>query len=499
MNIPQKVAKEATISMISMGMGSIFRYFFVMVLARWVGPAYLGVFSLATAIMRFAEVIAKAGLDVGILKYVSEKIGDNKNDEIIGIISSSIKMGIILSIFVSIVLIIISKWLAIGLFSSTELLRTVLICNAIAIPFSVSMIIVASATQAFKLLKYKATVINIFVPVINLIFLFIGLQLSNLIAISIPILFSSISGFLLISFFLQKLISVKVNDISQATFRLDILKFSYPLMFVTIIGTAMHWMDIYILGLYFDNTTVGMYHPAARTAGLLRMILVAFMGIFSPMIAELYAKNSQKELLLLYKLVIRWIMTIALPLFLLIIIFSKKVMFLFGPDYQDSHMILSVLTISVLIQSFIGSSGHTLSMTGYSKINFINSILVLIINLVLNIILIPLYAGIGAAVATLASMLFLGGIRLIQVWYLLRLQPLSFSILKPFFSSIIVYFIMINVKPFIMSFHTVITLLIAGLLIFIFFIFFLCLMGFDDDDKHVISTLKLLLYKLKRV
>mgnify|MGYP001312979306 CR=1 FL=1 len=72
-------------------------------------------------------------------------------------------------------------------------------------------------------------------------------------------------------------------------------KFSYPLMFVTIIGTAMHWMDIYILGLYFDNTTVGMYHPAARTAGLLRMILVAFMGIFSPMIAELYAKNSQKE------------------------------------------------------------------------------------------------------------------------------------------------------------------------------------------------------------
>ena len=139
-------------------------------------------------------------------------------------------------------------------------------------------------------------------------------------------------------------------------------------------------------------------------------------------------------------------------------------------------------------------------MTGYSKINFINSILVLIINLVLNIILIPLYAGIGAAVATLTSMLFLGGIRLIQVWYLLRLQPLSFSILKPFFSSIIVYFVMINVKPFIMSFHTVITLLIAGLLIFIFFIFFLWLMGLDDDDdKHVISTLKLLMYKLKRV
>ncbi len=43
MNIPQKVAKETTISMFSMGVGSVFRYFFVMILARWVGPAYLGV------------------------------------------------------------------------------------------------------------------------------------------------------------------------------------------------------------------------------------------------------------------------------------------------------------------------------------------------------------------------------------------------------------------------------------------------------------------------
>ena len=63
-------------------------------------------------------------------------------------------------------------------------------------------------------------------------------------------------------------------------------------MFVTIIGTVMHWMDIYMLSFFFDNTTVGMYQPAARTAGLLRIVLIAFMGIFSPMISELYAKNS---------------------------------------------------------------------------------------------------------------------------------------------------------------------------------------------------------------
>ena len=67
MKLPQKLAKEATISFMSMGFGSGVRYLFVLILARWVGPAYLGVFSLANALMRFAEVIGKAGLDNGVL------------------------------------------------------------------------------------------------------------------------------------------------------------------------------------------------------------------------------------------------------------------------------------------------------------------------------------------------------------------------------------------------------------------------------------------------
>jgi len=505
MNIPQKIAKETTISMFSMGVGSVFRYFFVMILARWVGPAYLGVFSLATAIMRLTEVIAKAGLDVGVLKYVSEKIGENKNDEIRGIISSSIKMGMILSLFVSIMLIVFSRWLAISLFSSTELLRTVLICNAIAIPFSVSMIIIASATQAFKLLKYKSFVINIFVPLISLLSMIIGLQISNEVAISIPILFSSISGCVLIAFFLSKLIKknispyAKINLIKliRSEFSVELLKFSYPLMFVTIIGTAMHWMDIYMLGFFYDNTTVGMYHPPARTAGLMRMILIAFMGIFSPILTELYSNNDRKGMVHVYHLVVRWIMTLALPLFLLIILFPKKVMFLFGPQFQESYMILSILTTAVLIQTFIGIGGPTLTMTGYPKINFFNSIFILLINFALNIYLIPIYKGVGAAIATLISMTILGLIRSIEIWYLLKLQPLNLKLIKPFLAIFVVMFVMISIKPLIMPFHTIISLIIASIIIGFSFFILLWLIGFDKDDKQVISAIKVIIVKDK--
>ncbi|SVA63330.1 uncharacterized protein METZ01_LOCUS116184, partial [marine metagenome] len=192
MKLPQKIAKEATISFMSMGFGSGIGYLFVLILARWVGPVYLGVFSLASALMRFAEVIGKAGLDIGVMKYVTENLGNNMVEEGKAVIRSSIKMGFILSLISAAILIILSKWLAIDVFTSGQLLRQVLICNAIGLPFSVTMLIIAGATQAFKLLKYKALVINIIVPIMNLIAMLIGLQISNQVAITIPILFSSI-------------------------------------------------------------------------------------------------------------------------------------------------------------------------------------------------------------------------------------------------------------------------------------------------------------------
>ena len=490
MKLPQKIAKEATISFTSMAFGSGVRYLFVLILARWVGPAYLGVFSLANALMRFAEVIGKAGLDNGVLKYVTENLGKNRAEEARNIIRSSIKMGFILSLVATATLIILSKWLAIDIFSGGQLLRQVLICNAIGLPFSVTMLIIASATQAFKLLKYNALVINIAVPILNLIAMLIGLQISNQVAITIPILISSIFGFGFIFYFLQRFVTISLNDVKTSVFRADLLNFSYPLMFVTIIGTAMHWMDIYMLGYFFDNTTVGLYHPSARTAGLLRMILMAFMGIFAPMLADLFAKKDQSGMVHLYQLVVRWIMTIAIPLFLLIIVFPTKVMLLFGPQYQEGHMILAILTTAVLIQSFIGPGGPTLTMTGFPKINFMNSIAVLIVNLVFNIILIPAYAGFGAAIATLISMSFLGFLRTIEVWYILKLQPVSVRLLKPVMAGIVTWIVLTQIKFIIMSFHTVITLLVATIVIVFSFFVLLWLMRFDNDDKQVVSALK---------
>jgi O-antigen/teichoic acid export membrane protein len=103
----------------------------------------------------------------------------------------------------------------------------------------------------------------------------------------------------------------------------------------------------------------------------------------------------------------------------------------------------------------------------------------------------------GAAIATLISMSLLGLIRSIEIWYILRLQPFSYKLIKPFFAIFVVLMVMIFIKPFIMPFHTIISLIIASIIIGISFILLLWLIGFDEDDKQVISALKAMFFKNK--
>jgi len=98
----------------------------------------------------------------------------------------------------------------------------------------------------------------------------------------------------------------------------------------------------------------------------------------------------------------------------------------------------------------------------------------------------------GAAIATLISMTSLGLIRSIEIWYFLRLQPMSLKLIKPFLAIFVVMIMMISIRPLIIPFHTIISLIIASVIIGLSFVFLLWLIGFDKDDKQVISAIKMM-------
>lgn len=476
-----------------MGIGDATRYLFTAILARLVSVEFLGIFSLASSVTRLGEAFGLAGLQNGVMRFVSRLNKENEIDEVKQRIKSGLMLGLIFSIIIMAIQLIMADWLAFDLFKGSELLKKVIVISALSLPFATVMTIASFATQGYKLLKYKVTVMNIIRPVVMLLCVLICIGVfTKESAIKYPLLISAMIGAIASIYFLGKLTGIRVTEVFKGTVDWELLKFSYPLMFVTVLGTLMHWMDIMMLGYFTDTTTVGLYLPATRTAGLLRTILVAFMGIFAPMMSEYNRKGNFSEMSHLYKLVVRWIMSLSLPLAIILILYSKKVMLLFGAQYVSSSNVLSILVVAALIQSFIGSSGHTLSMAGFPKVDLINSIFVLMINVIFNYMWIPQYGIKGAAYATLASMTSLAILRLIEVKWMVKIQPFSIKLLKPFIAGSVMALILFFIKPIIFPLHTILTLLIVLIVGFVTFLIFLWMMRFDKDDKEIWSGIAMI-------
>jgi O-antigen/teichoic acid export membrane protein len=454
---------------------------------------YLGLYSLGNSITNIATVIGKAGMDLGLMRFISQSDVQEDTEIIKKDIASTLKIGLAISLIVMLLQIVLSRWLTENIFHESSLLKTVLIVNAMSIPFVVVLMISIHATQGFRLLKYKIFVEYVLNPTILLLSMILVFYLSTPeLAIVFPFLITGIIGSFIASTFLKNVAGTNMLSILHSKIDTKILTYSLPIMFTAIFGTLLHWMDVIMLGYFTNSEIVGLYHPAVRTAGLQNSVFIAFSGIFTPMFSRYFAKSDNTNMNHIYQLVVRWILTIIVPILILVLLFSKKIMLLFGAEFLQSADVLIILAIGTSILSFLGVGGAALVVSGYPKLNLMNAIFATIINVTLNILLIPKYGIIGAAWATLTSMLFIALARTVEVRLLLKIFPFNIKILKAITSGLITILVMNYVKPQIMEFHTIITLIFAILAILIVYGIFMFIFKFDEDDIDFLKSVNLL-------
>jgi len=311
-------------------------------------------------------------------------------------------------------------------------------------------------------------------------------------AVMAPLLITGIVGFFVMISVLKRVSGVSNAQIVKSKFDTSLLKYSYPLMFVTILQTFMHWMDILMLGYFTDATTVGLYHPAARTAGLLQALLLSFISIYAPMMAQFHGEGDRKKMDHTYKLVSRWLLICAIPISAVFIIFPGKVLLLFGQEYLPSAKILIILTGATFIQAVLGAAGPALSMSGHTKLVLWNTIGAFALNFGLNIYFIPKHGIIGAAIATLISLAILGFVRIIEVRIILKMNFLDRKMVKPILAGIIVFTGLYCLKEIIMPFHTLITLIFAGIFSVGIFGIILWVLKIETEDLDFFKGLKVL-------
>ena len=132
-----------------------------------------------------------------------------------------------------------------------------------------------------------------------------------------------------------------------------------------------------------------------------------------------------------------------------------------------------------------------------TKFNLFNVLIALILNISLNYILIPQYGIVGAALATTLALFILSILRFVENIVLMKLNLFSIKLLKPIISGSIT-FLSINYLRSIFSnlfnlesiFNLIVYLAFHFILVCTIYFTIYYLMGFDKEDKDLISSFK---------
>ena len=487
----RKIAKGAGIVLIGTLIGRAFGYGSRIVIARFLGVSDYGLISLGFAALTMAAALAAIGLPAGVTRYISFYKGKEDKERIKGTIISAIKMNLPISVIFALLLFFGADWISIHIFHDANLTQ-VLRIFAIAVPFLVLAQNLLSATVGFQEMRYQVYTENIFKEPLKLgaIVILVALGFGVTGAAWGWVIAIVLMPFVAFYFLQTKVFPIFYSKIKAIPVERELFSFSWPLIFVGMAGIVMGFMDTLMLGYFCGAYEVGIYNAALPTAMLIRMPSLALASIFIPVITELYARERYDDLRNTYSAVIKWVLSLAFPTFLLMALFSDDVIkILFGAEYVIGAEALAILAVGFFISTVLARASDILSAFGRTKIIMGVSFAAAAANFCLNFYLIPIFGIKGAAVATALSSVFMAILYFLFAYRISKLQPFKLNHLKPVLSAIVAVLIVYALTKYLIgvSFFALIVMFFVFLLIYFFLL--LLIKGFDENDLMIMRAI----------
>jgi len=365
------------------------------------------------------------------VRYVSIFASQRDAEGVWGTLQIGIGLTTALSVLWGICLYVGASPIAERLFHEPRL-ASLLRLVSLVVPFLTLVDIVAAATQGFKKMQYTAIARDISQPLIKLslvaVLAIVGLNVAKVLAAH---LLSVIIASVMLIYFLNSLFSLKRPLRTARRHTREMIKFALPLYMSSLIRRFRSNVQTVLLGALNTVTTVGIFTVVSQVNLVGKMFHDSIVTVSMPIVSELYGRGEREQLARFYQTMTKWTFTLNLPLFLVVLLFPGPILSIFGEDYMGGAPALIILTWGDLIDAGTGICGVVLNMTGHTSLSLLNTIVLSVLMVGLNVLLIPRWGLVGAAVAALTATSLVNLMRLLEVFVLLRLLPYNRSFVKP--------------------------------------------------------------------
>jgi polysaccharide biosynthesis protein PslJ len=199
--------------------------------------------------------------------------------------------------------------------------------------------------------------------------------------------------------------------------------FTGPRAFQATFQVVILWLDILIVAALTSAYQAGIYSAVSKLAIVGTFALEANRLAIAPQLSALLARHQLGRAADLYQSATRWLMLASWPLYLVFALFPAVVLGIFGSRYTAGASALAVLSLAMLINLGTGNVTVVLLMGGKSSWGAVNAGAALIVNVGLNLLLVPRIGILGAAIAWAASIVVDNVTAMVEIRWVLGLAP----------------------------------------------------------------------------
>jgi O-antigen/teichoic acid export membrane protein len=185
----------------------------------------------------------------------------------------------------------------------------------------------------------------------------------------------------------------------------EILVYTVPLLTTDLVFVLMNTTDAVLLGAFHGVDEVGAWRVVQPLGGLNQLVLSSFTLLFVPAAARLFARGANDEMRDLYWQTAIWMAVSTFPIFVVTFALAEPVtVLLYEPRYASSAILLTLLAVGRYVDVVLGFNGLTLRVFGNMRAIVAVNLFAAVVNLGLNLLLIPPLGALGAAIGTASTL-----------------------------------------------------------------------------------------------
>lgn len=384
--------------------GAAIRYAALILLARLMGAKDFGTYVFVLGWVNILGQLGRLGFDTASVRQIPQLMAKQSWGPLQGFLRRSIQISTLTSFVAGLGIVAVSSWLV----DDADLRLSFLIGGGVLVALSM-LLVMCSRLRALKLVIIAVLPYETFRPLLISVGVVGVYVMQSHEDVSSPT--AMLINFVVTLALMVMVWRVTVSKIKQhakpAEPSFDTwnwIQIAISMVWIQAMMRLLSRVDLIMLGSIEGTDVAGIYAAASETALLVSFALSALTTIGAPMIAEQYALGQRDQMRRIGKLVALAATVCTAPAFILLWFIGDDILSWFNPEYAAGSTALLILAGGQMVNALTGVTTPMLTMTRHEKIAGLGVGAGLVLNVILNAILIPMYGLEGAAISTAVSL-----------------------------------------------------------------------------------------------